>query len=450
MVVPKDPKSVLKRQRGDIKKRMTRFRSFLASGKEDLELLIVKIDGLTENFKSLYVIHEELVALEETSDQEDAHAQELIAMEEEYHALLAEARRLIKSNAEKNAASQSSSRSGTSSNTAFNQNPPYSAVQQSIKLPEITLPKFDGSIEKWQAFRDKFLSRIDRNESIPAVDKLQYLQSTLTGKAARAIEAIEGTADNYVEAWRILIAKYDNSRKAILRHWSILHNLPRLQRDSPDALDELIDTFRQHLRALKSLGEPVEHWSSCIIYLVTTKISETTRYQWETTLPDNKMPNYTSLLDFLEKRGSCSEQTLTHARDVSVKTQKEMKFQTKGQVQTRGNSFVTAINQNRGNPACPVCHEAHLIFHCQTFRSMSINQRRQVVVKAALCQNCLGTGHKFKDCRGGSCRVCNGKHHTYLHPITTLPAPSNFQTPAQSVTEIGVSSNARQDPSSHS
>jgi hypothetical protein len=35
-----------------------------------------------------------------------------------------------------------------------------------IKLPEIHLPTFDGTIEEWNSFYDTFVSTIDRNEKL--------------------------------------------------------------------------------------------------------------------------------------------------------------------------------------------------------------------------------------------------------------------------------------------
>lgn len=48
---------------------------------------------------------------------------------------------------------------------------------QSIKLPTIKLPTFNGSYLKWLEFRDTFQSLIHNNESIPGINKFHYLRS---------------------------------------------------------------------------------------------------------------------------------------------------------------------------------------------------------------------------------------------------------------------------------
>ena len=95
----------------------------------------------------------------------------------------------------------------------------------------------------------------------------------------------------------------------ILRHVNILINLKPLENDSAEAIDELVDTVRQHLRSLKNLGQSNEQWDCFIIGLLTMKISSDLTRQWELTLPDNKLPPYTSLIEFLAKRVNCSDNT---------------------------------------------------------------------------------------------------------------------------------------------
>lgn len=54
-----------------------------------------------------------------------------------------------------------------------NMNP--NPFQSRIKLPEVKLPSFDGTITDWLPFRDSFKSLIDSNPNLSEVDKLSYL-----------------------------------------------------------------------------------------------------------------------------------------------------------------------------------------------------------------------------------------------------------------------------------
>ena len=52
------------------------------------------------------------------------------------------------------------------------------------KLPKITLPRFSGEITKFRAFWDSLESAVDKNPSLYAVDKFNYLNALLEGSAA--------------------------------------------------------------------------------------------------------------------------------------------------------------------------------------------------------------------------------------------------------------------------
>lgn len=440
------------RKRGDIKARITRFKTFLIKqeNEPDVDEIQIRLESLSENFKLLHNIHDQIV---EIHPEGQDHDEELANIEDAYYTVVAKARKLIHKVAQIN--SSTPSNTSTIHNNHSDGNTAVKTPQ--IRLPEITIPTFDGTIERWQSFRDKFLARVGNNPAIPIIDKFQYLDDSLVGKARSCIESIETSENNYKEVWEILTNKYDNTRKAILRHWSILHNFPKLQRDTPEALEELIDTFRQHIRALISLGEPVDEWHSCIIYLLLSKINNNTKYQWETTLSGNKMPEYTSLLEFLEKRGSCSEQSSHQTHQTTSRTSnnkhRDIKPQSRVHNTTRGQAFVTtkhkksefgnhsshnnnsdhhnknfqsvqsgSTSNNRNKIAkvniypCPICQDSHSVYKCQTFHSSSIEDKKKLVEKAALCTNCLGKGHLPGNCTSGACRICNEKHHTFLHP----------------------------------
>ncbi|CAK9799191.1 hypothetical protein ANTPLA_LOCUS1925 [Anthophora plagiata] len=116
------------------------------------------------------------------------------------------------------------------------------------------LPTFDRTIEHWSSFYDIFSSTIDRNDDLTPVQKLQYLRSTLTGKAAACIQSLSTTDANYTDALELLKEKFDCTRRIILKHCDALRNILNLTWDSPEALGNLVDSINQHLRALKNLG----------------------------------------------------------------------------------------------------------------------------------------------------------------------------------------------------
>lgn len=63
------------------------------------------------------------------------------------------------------------------------------------------------------------------------MQKLQYLKSS--DEAAKVIQALETTSQNYEVAWALLVERYDNRRIIIQSHVRALFDLPIISKESP-------------------------------------------------------------------------------------------------------------------------------------------------------------------------------------------------------------------------
>ncbi|XP_012136798.1 uncharacterized protein LOC105662011 [Megachile rotundata] len=140
------------------------------------------------------------------------------------------------------------------------------------------LPTFDGKIEEWASYFDSFSSMIDQNTDLTLVQKLQYLRSTLTGRAAACIQCLSTTDANYVGAIELLKEKFDCKRRILLKHCDGILAVPKLTKDTPTALGELVDTVRQNLRSLKNLQVDTTSWDCILIAIILSKISADTAW----------------------------------------------------------------------------------------------------------------------------------------------------------------------------
>ena len=73
-----------------------------------------------------------------------------------------------------------------------------------VKLPKLSLKRFNGDITQWSTFWDIFQSSIDGNSGLSNTDKFNYLKSLLEGSASEAVSGLKLTAANYAEAISIL------------------------------------------------------------------------------------------------------------------------------------------------------------------------------------------------------------------------------------------------------
>ncbi|CAK9816310.1 hypothetical protein ANTPLA_LOCUS8952 [Anthophora plagiata] len=431
--------STLRRKRGNIVGHITTFSKLLdnaeQSGRRDLGLLRAHLTSLHEIWTRFDAIQLEL---EEADESEEPRRFQIHG---DYVAAVARANALI----EGEHPSMHPRRNITDS-PALTVSAPMT-----IKLPEMRLPTFDGKIENWASYYQNFSSMIDQNADLTTLQKLQYLRSTLTGKAAACIESLSMTDADYADALELLKEKFDCKRKILLKHCDAIIGLPKLTRDSPEALGDLVDTIRQNLRSLKNLKVDTSAWDCILVSIILTKISSDTAFQWELSLKDKQMPAYTNLLDFLEKYADCSptsdkrpKQTVEHySRGPSEKHG--------GKKQpSRSHAFVTASQASEihhphdqvktgetsaNPPRCPICHDKHVIWHCEKFHALSAHSRLTAVRKASLCANCLRAKHNLEMCKKGSCRICKQHHHTLLHqPRQTLD-----RTPTTRPTNPGAS-----------
>ncbi|UYV79195.1 hypothetical protein LAZ67_17001458 [Cordylochernes scorpioides] len=89
------------------------------------------------------------------------------------------------------------------------------SVISNVKFPKFNLPVFSGEMSQWLSFKDLFLVTIDKNKTLSEIQKLQYLHYSLKGDAACIIKDFPITENNYHQAWKTLIERYDNKREII-------------------------------------------------------------------------------------------------------------------------------------------------------------------------------------------------------------------------------------------
>lgn len=123
-----------------------------------------------------------------------------------------------------------------------------------IKLPEIQLPIFDGTLENWYSFYDCFSSTIDRSEQLTPTQKFR---SSVTGKTARSTQSLDVTETYYSIAIDVLKDKFDCHRKVCMRHWDVIYDYPQITTETPKAVEDFLETVNVNLRVLEKLSEPV-------------------------------------------------------------------------------------------------------------------------------------------------------------------------------------------------
>ncbi|XP_055632441.1 uncharacterized protein LOC129772932 [Toxorhynchites rutilus septentrionalis] len=318
------------------------------------------------------------------------------------------------------------------------QGPQQFASNFHLRLPQIDLPKFNGDFSRWISFRDTFSSMVHANADIPTVAKLQYLIQSLDGDAKKPFESVDIEADNYAVTWDALLKRYDNSRFLKKQLFRALYDLPAVKQECAKRIHTLVDDYQRHVRALSKLGEPVNHWDTPLINLLSYKLDQATLRSWEERTSQKENVRYDELIEFLYQRvrvinsvGSDSH----HSASLKVAGNQQKYFKQK----------VSANTASTSTPSysCPLsCSDNHSLRSCPIFLGKNINQRRELVSLKRLCWNCLSLGHQSKKCNSKfTCRTCHEKHHSLLHDPTPLRVSSKSANQINSSVSSTMSSN---------
>ncbi|CAK9822944.1 hypothetical protein ANTRET_LOCUS1375 [Anthophora retusa] len=151
--------------------------------------------------------------------------------------------------------------------------------------------EFSGSYEAWPGFADA---------SFRDTQKLIYLRSCLTGKAAEKIESLETTTANYLVAWSILERYYNDPSIVINNRIKDSFELPTCTRFNVASLGELVDNATKHYRALQALNTPF--LEAFPIYAIVSKLDEGTRLKWKEQTQGTSLPSMEEFVEFLHTK----------------------------------------------------------------------------------------------------------------------------------------------------
>ncbi|XP_076660340.1 uncharacterized protein LOC143363667, partial [Halictus rubicundus] len=316
------------------------------------------------------------------------------------------------------------------------------AIEANVKLPTLHLPKFHGSYAAWPTFSDAFKTSIHDNPRFRDGQKLSYLRSCLTGKAAEKIESLETTAANYSIAWDILERHYNNPTAIVNNRIKALFELPQCGRSNPNSLGDLIDEATKHYRALEAMNQPF--LEAFPVYAITSKLDEQTKQRWKEHTQGKAFPSVNELLEFLQNRFRVLEDLQP---DIQKKPQQPMHRTLAPQNSYNQRPTQHWFNQPKPTIAypskvtavCHLCQGAHFTQYCSKLSDTDVNHRIEIVRKAGLCHNCLRSNHFTKDCHTRTCKKCRGKHHTILH-IDTQNSNQAIQSPKTSLNSINIPS----------
>lgn len=277
-----------------------------------------------------------------------------------------------------------------------------------IKLPKVTLPKFEGNYLTWTQFHDLYTQMV-HHQSISPCQKMWYLKTHLSGEAERLIRHLPLSDENYLSAWKLLTDRYNNKRLLVS---ALLHQLlgqPSLNTESPNGIKGLHDTTRECILGLHNIGIDTASWSPMLLHLLIKKLDRATHSLYEQSLTHPKdLQTIEDFLMFLETRFQSLEALGNKGRcgDENDRFRSQRR---------------SAYNITTNEARCILCKQDHQLVACRKFLESTHNERYRILKEKNICFNCLKPGHQATTCTTGNCRKCSKTHHTLLHVEFTQP-----------------------------
>ncbi|XP_058816933.1 uncharacterized protein LOC131680232 [Topomyia yanbarensis] len=282
-----------------------------------------------------------------------------------------------------------------------------------LHLPKGILPTFSGDYGEWSSFYDLFVSSVHNNHQLTKAQKLFYLKTYTTGRAAAVLKHLKVEDNAYEGALEALRKRFDRKDQIVNHHVQRFMDIPSTTVGSVGALRRLYETADDVSRALKALQR--EERDCWLIYILLIILDDETRQLWYTkTTLSEEAPSLEDFLIFIEQRSYALETSQSSAGKANLR-------QCKAAPQ-RSSSFVATSNSQVGK--CIICKEQpHPPFFCQQFKAVTPKDRLKLVEKHGLCKNCLRPKHGTGLCQAGSCKNCKQNHHTLLHDGLQSAAP---------------------------
>ena len=122
------------------------------------------------------------------------------------------------------------------------------------KLPKLHINKFSGDVTKFRSFWESFDSAMNKNPTLSAIDKFNYLKALLEGPAVSAIQGLSLSEGNYAAALELLQQRFGRTQQIISAHMEELLKLPCCNGDRVAQLCAVYDKISVNVRGLEAIG----------------------------------------------------------------------------------------------------------------------------------------------------------------------------------------------------
>lgn len=294
---------------------------------------------------------------------------------------------------------------------------PLTSDARGARLPKIPLPSFDGSIQNWPVFRDRYTVLVGDNVALSDIEKYYYLLSCLQPVAAEVIKGITVSGDTYSVAWSTLVQRFDKPRQLASAIVEKLLTANVADKETLSSLTSFLNTFDEASASLRALNIP--DLSGYILFVTASRCLPL--YCRKLFEAENRVeyPTIGQLLNFVKSRVQILENSEISHNSSSKGAQGVKPNNQRGSGSNKSNR-VALVGTNpppgKVSTKCRHCGSNHSIEQCFKFKRMPVHDRREALRKNRLCYACLSDQHMVSQCAVTKpCSKCDDKHHSLVH-----------------------------------
>ena len=182
-------------------------------------------------------------------------------------------------------------------------------IQNTLSLPKISIDNFTGDPLKWHQWFSFFKATIHNNSGLSDVQKMTYLQNSVTHKARDSISGYSYNWDYYHEAIAELTRKFGKPQHIVDAYLDQLEKWAKPRLDEPNTfvsfssfLRRLVQTFRLH-------NFEADLKSSAVLRMARDKLNPNMIIRWNqhTRSQGLLQPNLTHFADWIDSYAEACE-----------------------------------------------------------------------------------------------------------------------------------------------
>ena len=284
-----------------------------------------------------------------------------------------------------------------------------------MKLLKLVLHKFDGSPLDWPEWSGQFLAIVD-GPGAPDSYKMQYLKTSVTGKANAAIEGMGYSGQVYHVAWQTLEHDFGRTELVVNAQLGKIHAYSFFNPHDSVEIVKFLQVVLGCVKVLTQFGYKMDIDSESVLSSAVRKLPNDLKNSWLTYLQrcDASHMNMSVFSAWLKNTAQVGKNMWLQFGSTSDKARTNLtrdKAKSKSFAATSGSSSPTKTE-------CPLKDGEHKIWQCEKFEKVKLADRHETVKSAICAFFWLSAGHRFSQCKAN--RTCgkNGcckRHNRLLH-----------------------------------